>query len=145
MRFIAEEERCRRQDTVTFARAFAMLVVVVGLGDTVAAQTCTSFAVDTAEHRSESSSRSLASFGRSPMGWTAVSLQPNSCRGHVADIRAVRLRARIDLSCRDRPSVDSGTGARSCSCTAAGSRPHRMQRDGGDVLPRVLLRVTHPR
>jgi hypothetical protein len=55
-----------------FGRAFASLVVA-GLGDTVAEQTCTTFAVDTAEHTSASSDRLRASIGRSRMGSIAVS------------------------------------------------------------------------
>lgn len=90
MRIIAEEEECRWQGTVTFARAFAMLDAVAGPGDTVDGQRCTSFAVDTAEHTSESRYLSRGLSGRSPKGWTAVSLQPRSCRERVASIRAVR-------------------------------------------------------
>ena len=43
-----------RRHTMSFARAFASLVVA-GLEDTVVAQKCTTSVVDTAEHTSESS------------------------------------------------------------------------------------------
>lgn len=141
---INTERSWRRQHTMPSGRASASLVVA-GREDTVAAQTCTTFAVDIAEHTSASSDRSQGLIDRWRMGSIAVSWQQNSCRVHAADTRAVRSRAvQVQLR-RDRQSADSGTEARSCSCTAVDSRRHRMQRDGGVALPRVRPRVTHPR
>jgi hypothetical protein len=125
-----------------FARAFASLVAA--LGGNVAAQTCTTFAVDIAERTSASSDRLRVSIGRSLMASIAVSLQPKSCPACFVDIHAFRSQVMLALLRHDRPSVDSGTEARSCSCTVADSRPHRTQTDVDDVQPRVRPRATHP-